>query len=161
MLAEVLGAGATINAVAAFGEELGWRGFLLNQLAPLGFWPASFLIGVIWGLWHLPLIAYGYNYPGHPIAGPLMMILLTILLAPLLSYFRLRGGSVFVPSVFHGTFNAAASLGFLLHNGNAMLNGATGWTGMATLAGADVFLWFWIRGRSMVELQMPKLPPTG
>ena len=42
---EDLIAGVTVNAVAGFGEELGWRGFLQKELAFLGFWRSSLLIG--------------------------------------------------------------------------------------------------------------------
>ncbi len=62
-------AGATVNAAAAFGEELGWRGFLQKQLSGFGFWSASFMTGVCWGLWHLPLVLRGHNYPDHPVWG--------------------------------------------------------------------------------------------
>ena len=144
-LLQVLIAGPTINAVAAFGEELGWRGFLLREFRSLGFWPASWIIGVIWGLWHLPLIARGYNYPGHPIGGPAMMTLLTVLLTPLISYLRLRARSVFAAAVFHGTFNAAATLTIFLHGGTAMTTGVLGACGMITLALANVALWFYLR----------------
>lgn len=109
-LVQVFATGPTINAVAAFGEEFGWRGFLLWELRSLGFWRSSLVIGFFWGLWHLPLIAAGYNYPGHPVAGPIMMTLLTILLSPLIGYVRWRAQSVFAAAVFHGAFNAAATL---------------------------------------------------
>jgi len=56
-------AGVTINAVAGFGEEYGWRGFLQSKLHFLGFWKSSYLIGIIWGFWHAPLILQGHNYP--------------------------------------------------------------------------------------------------
>jgi uncharacterized protein len=39
--------GATFNAVFGFGEEFGWRGYLLWELAPLGFWKASLAIGAV------------------------------------------------------------------------------------------------------------------
>ncbi len=55
---------AFINLVPALGEELGWRGWLLPKLMPLGAIPAILTSGVIWGLWHTPLILLGYNYPG-------------------------------------------------------------------------------------------------
>ena len=41
MLVQGLFAGATINLVAAFGEELGWRGFLVRELSSWRFWPAA------------------------------------------------------------------------------------------------------------------------
>lgn len=51
-------AGATLNAVVAFGEEYGWRGVLAEELATLGRWRAHTLKGTIWGLWHAPAIAW-------------------------------------------------------------------------------------------------------
>ena len=90
-LLQGLMAGATVNAVAAFGEEAGWRGLLLHELRGLGFWPASAVIGVIWGLWHAPLILHGHNYPQHPVLGVLMMTLVTLLLSPLFTYVRKIG----------------------------------------------------------------------
>lgn len=158
-LMQILIAGPTINAVAAFGEELGWRGFLLREFGGLGFWGASYLIGVIWGLWHLPLIAFGYNYPDHPIAGPAMMTLLTTLLAPLLSFVRLRARSVFAAAVFHGTFNASAGLTIFLHGGSAMTTGMLGACGMLTLALANVALWLYLR-RNPEPFALPEPVPT-
>src|SRR5436305_814196 len=58
----------------AFGEQWGWRGYLLPRLLPLGQWPALLLSGAIWGLWHAPVILLGYNYPQHPILGVLVMV---------------------------------------------------------------------------------------
>ena len=49
-------AGLTINAIAAFGEELGWRGFLLQEFKEMHFFKAAIAIGFIWGIWHAPLI---------------------------------------------------------------------------------------------------------
>ena len=147
-VAQVLVAGPTINAFAGFGEELGWRGLLLHELKPIGFWRSSLVIGFFWGLWHFPVIVNGYNYPGHPVAGPMMMTLLTILLSPLIGYVRLRAGSVFAAAVFHGTFNAAATLVIFLTGGNVLVTGITGVIGMVTLLLADGVLWLRLRRTS-------------
>jgi membrane protease YdiL (CAAX protease family) len=113
-LLQGLVAGPTVNAVAAFGEEAGWRGLMLRELEGLGLWKVSPLIGVVWGFWHAPLIVQGHNYPEHPWAGVFMMTGMTVLLSPLLVYLTLRSGSVIAAAIFHGTLNATAGLPLLV-----------------------------------------------
>ncbi len=141
MLGQALVAGVTVNAVAAFGEELGWRGFLQRELAPFGFWRSAAVIGVIWGLWHAPLILQGHNYPSHPVAGVAMMVGFTVLLSPLVAHTRERGGSVFAAAVFHGTVNASAGLAILLLRGGSDLTvGVTGVAGFLVWGALDLAL---------------------
>ena len=47
--------GLTIASISALIEEVAWRGFLFNELKNLGFLKASIFIGIVWGLWHLPV----------------------------------------------------------------------------------------------------------
>ena len=65
-----------INGLFTFGEEFGWRAYLQPKLMPLGGRRATLLVGVIWGLWHAPIIAMGHNYsfgyPGAPWSGILL-----------------------------------------------------------------------------------------
>lgn len=102
--------GAIINFPFALGEELGWRGLLVNELSPLGFFRSTSLIGLIWGIWHIPMILMGHNFPSYPLIGSLMMIIFCVSLSFPLSYFRLRANSVFAPTVVHGILNANAGL---------------------------------------------------
>ncbi len=127
-------AGITINAVAGFGEELGWRGFLQKELGNLGFWKSSALIGAIWGIWHAPLILQGHNYPQHPIAGVFMMIIFCLLLAPIFSYVRLKAKSVIAAAILHGSLNGTIGLSIMLvKGGNDLLIGGTGLAGFIVL----------------------------
>jgi uncharacterized protein len=135
-------AGITINAVAGFGEELGWRGLLQKELAFLGFWRSSVLIGFIWGLWHAPLILQGHNYPQHPRAGVLMMTLWCMLLAPIFGYIRVKARSVIAAAIMHGTLNATYGLAIvLIQGGNDLTTGVTGLPGFVVLAGVILILW--------------------
>jgi len=135
-------AGATVNAVAGFGEELGWRGLLQNELAPLGFWKSSWVIGYVWGLWHIPFIVYGHNYPGHPLAGIFMMTLWAILFAPLIGYMRLRADSVVAAAIMHGSLNGTAMAPALMtRGGDSLTVGVMGIAGISVLVVLNALLY--------------------
>lgn len=139
-------AGVTINAIAGFGEELGWRGLLQRELSHLGFWKSSLLIGIIWGIWHAPVILQGYNYPEHPQLGVLMMTVFTTLFAPLIAFARIKSKSVIAAAIMHGTLNATAGLGFILvAGGDDLTLGLLGVGGFAVLALANLILFLWMR----------------
>ena len=113
-------AGLTINALAALGEELGWRGLLLTELAPLGFWKVSIFTGAVWGIWHAPIILQGHNFPDAPVMGVFVMTAATIAMAPIYTYLTVRARSVLAATVLHGSFNGlgALSLVYLTGAGN-------------------------------------------
>jgi membrane protease YdiL (CAAX protease family) len=101
------------NTIFALGEEIGWRGFLLPKLLPLGEWKAIIISNVIWGFWHAPAIILGNNYPGYPIVGVFMMIVFTILLGIIFSWLYLKTKSPWAPALAHGSVNAVAGLSVL------------------------------------------------
>jgi len=141
LLLQGLLGGITINAVAAFGEELGWRGFLLRELRFVNFWRSNLIIGILWGLWHTPLILLGHNYPSNPILGVLMMVALTVLMSPILSYVTIRARSVIAAAILHGTFNAMAGVALVFVSGGSDLTvGLTGLSGILALILANILL---------------------
>lgn len=98
--------GPFINSVFAFGEELGWRGYLLPKLLPLGKFRAYVLLGVIWGAWHWPLVLVGFMYPGHPLAGVMMFTALTTVFGIYVNELTLRHRSSILAGWIHGVFNS-------------------------------------------------------
>jgi len=127
-------AGITINALAAFGEESGWRGFLLNEYKEKSFIEASIRIGLIWGVWHSPVVANGLNYPQHPQIGVFMMIIWCILLTFIFNYLRIKSKTVLSSAVIHGTLNAMAGFSILyIIGGNDITVGITGLAGFLSL----------------------------
>ncbi len=140
-LGQGLLAGATVNAVAGFGEELGWRGLLLRELKFLGFWRAALVIGLIWGVWHAPLILQGHNYPRHPLMGVFLMTDFCLLYSPLLVYVTLKSRSVLAAAIMHGTINATFGLSILnLKGGSELTVGILGQAGLIVLLGANLLL---------------------
>ncbi|ELZ31167.1 caax amino terminal protease [Halogeometricum pallidum JCM 14848] len=106
-----------INAVFAFGEEFGWRAYLLPKLLPLGATRAALVVGVVWGVWHWPIVAMGYNYGfgyvGAPWTGFLAMCVFTVATGVFLAWATLRTDSVWPAAIGHGAINAMAGLGTL------------------------------------------------
>ena len=105
--------GAVVNLLPALGEELGWRGWLLPRLLRFGVVPAILLSGVIWGLWHAPLILLGYNYGDVGWLGVVMMIGMCTVIGAIFGWLRIRSNSVWPAALAHGAFNAAAGFSFV------------------------------------------------
>ncbi|WP_434591765.1 lysostaphin resistance A-like protein [Brevibacterium sp. 1718] len=98
------------NVGVTIGEEFGWRGWLLTSLRPLGTWPALPIIGVVWGLWHSPLILLGYNFGRPDLTGVGFMVGGCIMVGILFGWLRLRTGSVW-PAVFaHAALNGCGAM---------------------------------------------------
>lgn len=106
--------GAVVNVFFALGEELGWRGHLLPRLAPLGDPQAAVAVGVIWGLWHAPIIAFfglgatvgmaGSGPTGWAVAP--YFCLVTVPLGVIYAWLRVRSGSVWPCVLAHAMANA-------------------------------------------------------
>lgn len=145
-------AALTINAVAGFGEELGWRGILHESLKNKGFWKMSLVIGVIWGVWHAPIILMGHNYPEYPVTGVFMMVVFCILFAPLFTLIREKSNSVIAASIFHGGINAmGGSAIMLLKGGNELIIGLTGLAGFIVLAFVNIIIFIYERNNKIIH----------
>jgi len=137
-------AAVSINALAAFGEELGWRGFLLNEFKNLSFFRASLAIGIIWGLWHAPIILMGHNYSQHPQWGVLFMTIFCTLFTFIFNYVTIKAKSVIAACVMHGSLNAFWGITFMLSSGgNDLIIGIAGIAGFISLTLTIVLLFIY------------------
>lgn len=111
-----------LNAIPTFGEEFGWRGYLQPKLMPLGGRKAVLVTGVIWGVWHWPVILMGYNYGkdyfGAPFLGPLAMVWFTLSLSVIFGWLTIKAESVWPAVIAHGALNGIASLGIIFIQGS-------------------------------------------
>ena len=105
-----------INMFAALGEEAGWRGYMMPHLKEqLGLLNGRLLGGVIWGVWHWPIMLltgyeYGTNYLGAPVLGLVVWCVACFALNTLLDWLYEKTGCIWVSAIAHGAFNAVAAL---------------------------------------------------
>lgn len=116
--------GPIINIIFTLGEEIGWRGYLLQKLCKQFSVQKSIIIsGVIWGIWHAPVIAMGHNYGtgylGAPWLGIFAMIVFCIFVGSYFSYITIKTKSVIPAGIAHSAINGFAAIGMLICKGTA------------------------------------------
>jgi len=109
MLAATAVPGVLFGFIGATGEEIGWRGLLVPELTNwVGFRRAAALSGVIWGLWHVPLIlASPYSQSDTPRWYQVTCFFLLIVPAAVaFAWLRMQSKSIWPVVVFHSAHNA-------------------------------------------------------
>jgi membrane protease YdiL (CAAX protease family) len=95
-----------LGLVGAFGEELGWRGFLLPKLMSGGVKSPYLICGLVWASWHLPLIAFGGFYQSD---NELLMALIyglgILAMSFVFSELRVRSESAWTAAIVHAAHN--------------------------------------------------------
>lgn len=119
--------GATVS-FAAFGEEVGWRGYMLPKMIKLwGIGKAVVIGGIIWGIWHWPLTYVGHNfgteYFGYPFTGFAAMCVLCIFMGIILTFVTCKSDSIWPAAILHAINNASPSVLQYFINHDKM----TGW----------------------------------
>jgi membrane protease YdiL (CAAX protease family) len=119
-----------IGIIFAFGEELGWRGFLQNKLfSNMGITSGVIILGLIWGFWHLPVNLMGYQPTANPkLSAFIFFPLFTICLSVIFAWFYIKSKSIFLVSFLHSannTINAPLIEKILVPKGNPLYRDLT------------------------------------
>jgi uncharacterized protein len=87
------------------GEEIGWRGYALPQMAnAIGLPAASLLLGLLWALWHLPLFyIHGTDLTGQPLGH--FVLAVTALSVAMTWLHHRTGGSLLLVMLMHAAVN--------------------------------------------------------
>jgi len=156
-----------LNSIFTFGEEFGWRAYLQPKLMVLGGRKTMIYMGIIWGVWHWPVIVMGHNYgleyPGAPWLGMIAMVWFTFLFGTLIGWAVLRAGSVWPAVIGHSAINGIAGIGILMtkNNPNPILGptpvGFVGSIGLALVA-----LLIFRRPENLLpsDIDLPRVEPT-
>ncbi|UQA58902.1 type II CAAX endopeptidase family protein [Polyangium aurulentum] len=119
--------GPLVMGIFALGEEIGWRGYMLTRLIDARVPQPVLVSGLVWGLWHGPLILSKlYNPSPHPPLALLLFVVTVTGSSFMAARLRLDTGSVWPPVIMHAAWNA-----ILVSFFDASTHGATAplWTG--------------------------------
>ena len=111
-----------VNMLFAVGEEAGWRGTMYPILKEhFGIVKGRLIGGVVWGVWHWPIMLlagyeYGTTYWGAPVTGPLLFCVITIAMGILFDFLYEKTNCIWVPALCHGAINAFAGVPTLFLN---------------------------------------------
>lgn len=100
--------GTLFNVAFAAGEEIGWRGFLVPQLYKVtkSFTKTCLITGIIWSVWHFPLIISGAYLAKMPVGSQLLLLVITVTAMTFpISWLRLKSGSVWPAVLLHASHN--------------------------------------------------------
>ncbi|ASV30715.1 CPBP family intramembrane metalloprotease [Maribacter cobaltidurans] len=98
--------GVIKNIGSTLGEEIGWRGFFIYELRKLfSFGTVSIISGLIWAIWHWPIIFLIYKGSGslllHITAFTVMIVAISVILA----YYTFKSNSLWPAALFHSVHN--------------------------------------------------------
>lgn len=150
------------SCFAALGEELGWRGLLVPELARcMGFSGVCLLSGVIWTVWHFPLILFG-SYHGQGSVWLSLAAFIPVAMASGIAqaWLRLASGSLWGSVLMHGFWNYFIQVFFPYFTrqtpAGEMMLGEFGW--FAPLLAVVIAPVFWRLGHRLPYSPGVKLP---
>jgi uncharacterized protein len=91
-----------IGFFGALGEEIGWRGFLISKMQKSKFPRYMLCSGVIWALWHLPLVTFGGYYENNNLFQVAVLYTLSILTFNyFISWMFIKTQSIWIATTTH------------------------------------------------------------
>ena len=95
------------SMATALGEEIGWRGFLVPELSKLtSYTKTSFISGIIWAVWHYPILIFGPYNNGTPVwYGLTCFTIMVISISFVFTWFRFKSASLWTGVLLHASHN--------------------------------------------------------
>jgi len=148
--------GVIQNLALTLGEEIGWRGFLLPELAKrMSFAKASLLSGIVWAAWHTPLLLFAdYNAGTNRWYELSCFTVSVVSVSLMLAWLRLKSNSVWPAALLHATHNLVVPVLFdnLTRNTGSTLWYTTEFGAALAVTSTMFAFYFWVR---RAEVQQP------
>jgi membrane protease YdiL (CAAX protease family) len=141
---------AIILVPALFGEEFGWRGYLQPRLLRDRPALAAVAVGLIWGVWHYPIVLSGYEPNHHGLRSVLLYAWFMVPFSVILGWLQQRTRTVWVATLAHSSANSV-----LPKMGSALALGTVGYGDLLYMPRAYLFVvpfflfagWLMLTGR--------------
>jgi len=157
--------GTLVSGLSAFGEELGWRGYMLTRLIGAGVPRPVLASGLIWAVWHVPFILTGqYAAGAQPQVSAMIFVIGVVADGYLAAYLRLQSGSLWPAVILHASSNAIIQGTF--DRATVGTPGAVGESGFLTVIVSVIFVLVTTRGiwklhrRPSEPLELPSGRPA-
>lgn len=144
LIPSVLVQALVVATPIVWGEEFGWRGYLQRRLLVEHPRWAAIATGLIWGIWHYPLVVLGYEHYENQVVGGLVFTVFTVLLSIIFGWLQAQTGSLWIACLAHGATNAiggSLTVTLFLGGPNWLWVGYNGI--LACLPLGLVSLWMW------------------
>ncbi|UPK42530.1 type II CAAX endopeptidase family protein [Paenibacillus pabuli] len=145
-------AGTAIGIISSSGEELGWRGYMLTRLINARVPRPVLTSGIIWGVWHLPVMLFGNYYSGpYPALSVILFMISVTSFSYMISRLRLTTGSLWPAILLHACWNAVIQDAFDISSSgkNVLL-----WTGESgILVALALLIAAWIMSRKPLVIR--------
>jgi len=130
-------------AIAGGGqEEFGWRGYALQPLQQrFGILRASIIIGIVWGVWHLPL--WFMPGEGHAYYSFFAFLLFTVSMSVIIGWlYNASGKKMVVAWIFHSISNVSVPLFPIMHMADVPQPGYWVWVGVNVIGAVLFTVWY-------------------
>ncbi|WP_412983771.1 CPBP family intramembrane glutamic endopeptidase [Pontimicrobium sp. IMCC45349] len=106
MVILLLTVGVVKNLGSTLGEEIGWRGFLIFELRKvMSFKALSIVSGLIWAVWHYPIINLMYGRGDHLLLHISAFTIMIVGVSVILAYYTFKSNSLWPAAIFHSIHN--------------------------------------------------------
>lgn len=124
-------------------EEFGWRGYAQEPLQErFGVFGGSIVLGIVWGLWHLPL--WFIPGEGHTYYSFLAFMIFTISTSLIIAcLYNASGKKLIIPLIIHAMSNTSVPFFPIMHMEKVPQPGYWMWVGISALAALCLTVWFY------------------
>ena len=151
------------SIASALGEEIGWRGFLVPELAKqMSFTKLSLLSGIIWAAWHAPVLLFAdYNAGTNRWYAMTCFAVMVVSISFVFAWMRLRSRSLWPAAVLHASHNLFVQRVFdtMMRDTGKTLWYTTEFGIALAVVSIGFAAYFWTR-RAEVETRQPSFATT-